>query len=78
MSRTDYIDQNGERLYIGKGIGKPPCWFTKRHGHRVKSKALPVRATWEEAQEDLDRWAASKGFLAHTSGGVVLVLRVEE
>jgi len=59
---------NGTDIFgVDCGIGGKP-WFTYREkngcgfGNRVKSPALPVRPTREEAQADLDAYAEKKGW----------------
>jgi hypothetical protein len=64
-----FCDENGSRVFVSNGIdttGK--AWFTvrqkdARHGtHRVKSKTLPIREDFDEAQHDLNIYAAQKGW----------------
>jgi len=37
------------------------AWRTAKSMHRIKSAALPVCLSEEQAQEKLDAWAARKG-----------------
>jgi len=59
-----YFDDAGELVEVAPGLG--PVWIVGRRnprtgGHRcIKSKALPPRRTPQEAQRDLDRYAAAK------------------
>jgi hypothetical protein len=57
-----YLDRKGRLLFVSKGIG-PDCFGTfyrKRGGggkHRVKSPALPIRGTRQQAEDDLAWYA---------------------
>ncbi|MHB1324017.1 MAG: hypothetical protein ACYCXZ_06705 [Coriobacteriia bacterium] len=53
---TRYLDECGRILQASRGLGD--SYMTMRDGHRVKSPALPVRDTLEEAQRDLDDYAS--------------------
>lgn len=76
--KTAYLDNKGNRYFVDHGIGGPlSSWMTITHkadqdwgGHRVKSPALPLRPTREEAQADLDAYAARKGFVAEPAEAV--------
>lgn len=63
-----YKDENGCLVFVSSGISKGASWMTVRQNgqgsgtHRIKSKALPLRETEEEAQADLDRYAKKKGW----------------
>lgn len=63
MRRYHY--KGDKTIEAGPGLGERyffTRWLTKDGGyHRVNSPALPVRKTLEEAQADLDDWAAKKG-----------------
>ncbi len=54
-----YFDKNGVVMYARRGLGEN--FMTFREHHRVKSPALPVRLTLEEAQADLDAYALKNG-----------------
>lgn len=65
-----YLDQNqGREVFVSKGLwGKDgqtqygTFWRSPSGGlHRVKSPAMPMVATREEAQANLDAWAEKKG-----------------
>lgn len=69
-----YIAPDRRRVFISQGlrVGDPKApWFTVfvRHPyigkgqHRLKSPALPIRPTAQEAQNDLDKYAASHNFV---------------
>ncbi len=52
-----YLDKKGRLLFVAQGIGHPPSFGTFYRGlsgakHRVKSSALPMRYTREEAERD--------------------------
>lgn len=53
-----YVDALGRIYQARKGLGS--TFFTLRDGHRVKSPALPVRDSLEEAITDLERYATTK------------------
>jgi hypothetical protein len=66
---VSFLDDNGARVFVSNGIdttGK--AWFTvrqkdTRHGTcRIKTKFLPVRKTFDEAQHDLNCYASTKGW----------------
>lgn len=65
-----YIDWKGRKLFVSSGISNGTSWMTvyrKSNGNgtkRLVSPALPIRATEERAQLDLDRYAADKGMEA--------------
>ena len=52
-------------ISVQRAMGSGPwitCWQSPGGGtHRVKSPALPPRGTEEEAQADLDAFAAKRG-----------------
>lgn len=63
---TEYINEKGQILKVSSGISSGEHWMTYRVKNsgslqRVKSKFLPMRATKQEAQEDLDRYAEERG-----------------
>jgi len=69
MLYTIYEDSSGTLFRVTSGISDGNVWMTVRipvrsHGstHRVKSPRLPLRDTREEAQADLDSYAAEKKF----------------
>jgi hypothetical protein len=66
---TAFFDENGSKVFVSNGIdttGK--AWFSvrqkdSRYGtHRVKTKNLPIRKTFDEAQHDLNVYAREKGW----------------
>jgi hypothetical protein len=70
-TNTKYRDQQGRIVYVTCGIGSGdqyPHWGSfrrKANGisiQRVKTKFLPMRDTPEDAQADLDAYAARKGW----------------
>ena len=54
-----YRDPRGRTIEVVVGIGKD-VFFSAHRGHRVKSKFLPPRDTFLEAQADLDAYALTK------------------
>lgn len=60
MIRRMYVDDNEVVVEVTHGLGD--WWICARGRHRVKSKALPPRKTWQECQRDLDAYAASKNW----------------
>ena len=71
MKRYHY--KVGKIIETGPGLGERyffTRWQTESGGyHRVNSPDLPVRKTLEEAQADLDAWAAKKGLREVEEGG---------
>jgi hypothetical protein len=65
---TRYRDFRGRELFVSDGISSGKTWMTcycvpgSGGTHRLKSPSLPLRSTREEAQRDLDQYAARKGF----------------
>jgi hypothetical protein len=64
-----FLDENCAWVFVSNGIDTTGRkWFSVRqkdcrHGtHRVKSKNLPVRKTFDEAQHDLNVYARKKGW----------------
>jgi hypothetical protein len=64
-----FLDDNGARVFVSNGIDTTGRkWFSvrqkdTRHGtHRVKTKNLPVREYFDEAQHDLNVYAREKGW----------------
>ncbi|MDR0456229.1 MAG: hypothetical protein LBH20_06060 [Treponema sp.] len=62
-----FLDDNGQMVFVSSGIDTTKKkWFSvrqkdTRHGtHRVKTKALPIRTTFDEAQRDLNSYAAKR------------------
>jgi hypothetical protein len=55
-------------IYVSAGISDGGRWMsvrkkTHRSGeYRIKTKALPLRTTPEEAQADLDAYALNRGW----------------
>ena len=59
-----YIDAQGRVLFVSAGLGDEygTFWRSASGGlHRVKSPAMPMVASREEAQRNLDAWAEKKG-----------------
>lgn len=63
-----YYDENDAHVFVSSGISGGSVWMTVRRKkasagtHRLKSPALPLRDTREEAQRDLEAFAAKKGW----------------
>ncbi len=64
-----FIDENNFPVFISNGIASDnKTWFTVRKKtvwngiHRVKTKALPERKQFDEAQTDLNMYAQRKGW----------------
>ena len=63
-----YYDENGALVFVSSGISDGSKWMTVRQKtirvgtHRIKSPALPIRATPAEAQTDLDAYALKRGW----------------
>jgi len=57
---TSYIDDKGQRVEVVHGLAD--WWIVARGRKRVKSPALPPRKTAAECQQDLDLYAAEKGW----------------
>ena len=61
-----YYDENGALIFASCGISDGSKWMTVRQKttrsgtHRIKTKRLPIRATRDEAQADLDAYAREK------------------
>ena len=73
MSSVYYTPQKAPDtrfVFVGQGIGpKDGPWMTlylkypyNKGNHRLKSPALPLRPTEQEAQADLDKYAKMHGF----------------
>ena len=68
LEAKTYIDENGARVFVSSGISRGEDWMTVRRKkttagtHRVKSPALQIRDTRDEAQRDLDAYAAKRGW----------------
>jgi hypothetical protein len=62
-----YQDESGAIYRADHGLGGKVFMTLRQIGqkgnHRVKSSALPLRDTLEEAQADLDFWAKKKGLI---------------
>jgi hypothetical protein len=62
----NYFDKNGQILFVSQGLGLNE-WGTFRKNprtmghHRVKSPMMPMVATMEEAQRNLDAYAKKNG-----------------
>ena len=63
-----YYDENGALIFVSCGISSGDKWMTVRQKtilagtHRIKSPALPIRATADAAQEDLDAYALQRSW----------------
>jgi hypothetical protein len=65
--QRDTPDGRIELVYVSSGISGGEWWLTVYRAltggtHRIKSKTLPLRDTRQEAQADLDAYAATKGW----------------
>ena len=60
-----YLDDQGRVLFVSGGLSRDKFgtfWRSPSGGlHRVKSPAMPMVPSKEEAQQNLDDWAAKKG-----------------
>ena len=59
-----YLDDKGRELFVSTGLGSEygTFWQSEKGGlHRVKSPAMPMTSSREEAQANLDAWAKKKG-----------------
>ena len=59
-----YLDERGREIFVSTGLGSEygTFWCSEKGGlHRVKSPAMPMMSSQEEAQANLDAWAAKKG-----------------
>jgi hypothetical protein len=62
-----YIDESGAHVFVSWVDTSLNQWFSVRDGNvkgtvRVKTKFLPIRDTFDEAQTDLNKYANSKGW----------------
>ena len=57
-----YKDPQGRIIEVITGIGGD-TFFSAHHGHRIKSKFLSLRDTFQAAQDDLDAYAAKKQWI---------------
>ena len=63
-----YYDENGALIFVSSGISRGRVWMSVRQKgasagtHRVVSPKLPLRDAPAEAQQDLDAYAASRGW----------------
>ncbi|TEB13390.1 ParB/RepB/Spo0J family partition protein [Pelotomaculum propionicicum] len=77
-----YIDESGKEVFASDGIGGETFgtfWRSPSGGlHRVKSPAMPMVATREEAQKNLDAWAEKKGLKQFGSDQKELTVIVKE
>lgn len=65
-SQRFYADQDGFLIKVATGSCKR-AWATyrvKESGflQRIKTKELPARGTFDDAQDDLDRYASGQGW----------------
>lgn len=64
-----YLDKNGRTIFVSEGLWSSSgekeygtFWQSASGGnHRVKTQAMPMVGTWEEAQRNLDTWAEKNG-----------------
>ena len=59
-----YLNESGREIFVSTGLGSEygTFWRSEMGGlHRVKSPAMPMVPTREEAQANLDAWAAKRG-----------------
>lgn len=67
MTKKTYLNDRDEQIFVSEGL-QPGKWMAMRLGknglskHRVKSPALPIRGNRDEAQADLDAYAAKRGW----------------
>lgn len=66
-----YLDDDGKVVAVIHGLND--LWISARGRHRVKSPNLPPRPTWEEAQRDLDAYAAERGWKEYEADQPVAV-----
>lgn len=69
ISSVSYLQESGREIFVSKGLGCEygTFWRSPAGGlHRVKSPEMPMAATREEAQKNLDEWAKKKGLQAVT------------
>jgi hypothetical protein len=62
------VDAKGQLVFVSKGLGKSFMSFrTSASGglHRVRSPKLPERTTFDQAQGDLNHYAALKQWNIH-------------
>jgi hypothetical protein len=63
---TVWTDENGRGVFVDSGLGGRNFMSFRRSArgglHRVKSKFLPLRKTFDEAQTDLNLYAQKKGW----------------
>jgi hypothetical protein len=59
-----YSDEQGKLVLVSRGLGERFMSFKRKEGamgmHRMVSKKLPERETFDEAQEDLNKYAIAK------------------
>ncbi|MBV4415120.1 hypothetical protein KM792_13755 [Clostridium tyrobutyricum] len=56
----NYLDKKGNEIFVSTGLGSQYGTFRKsKNGglHRVKSPAMPMISSKDEAQKNLDLWA---------------------
>lgn len=59
-----YLDKKGRVIFVAQGLGDKFGTFWQSHAgglHRVKSPAMPMVTTREEAQANLDAYAQARG-----------------
>lgn len=66
-----YVDDDGQVVAVIHGLNDR--WISARGRHRVKSPLLPPRATWEQAQADLDTYAAARDWRQYETDQPVAV-----
>lgn len=60
MRKLIYIDKKSNEIFVSTGLGSEYGTFRKsKNGglHRVKSSAMPMVSSREEAEKDLKIWA---------------------
>jgi hypothetical protein len=62
-----FVDENGASVFVSWVNTSSNQWFSVRQHegkgtHRVKTKFLPIRETFDEAQRDLNKYAKAKGW----------------
>lgn len=60
LTPRGYLDDDGQVVAVIHGLNDR--WISARGRHRVKSPLLPPRATWHQAQTDLDTYAFSRAW----------------
>jgi len=65
LSASRYLDKNGRVIFVSTGLGGSEFgtfWESPAGGkHRVKTQAMPMTTSREEAQRNLDAWVEKNG-----------------